>query len=954
MAASSGTSTPQDQSTLVWLALLFLGFYAFASKAYELRLFAINEFGPIIHEFDPYFNWRATLYLYENGWQRFVTWFDYRSWYPLGRPVGTTIYPGMQVSAVFIKNWIVGDKMSLNDVCCYMPAWYGVSSSILTGLVAYECTLPQNSNGNIFTVLTDIFRGEMRKENVQKSYIPAAVVGLFTMAIMSMIPAHLMRSVGGGYDNESVAVTAMTLTFWLWCRSLRANDDKSYLYGIATGFAYFYMVAAWGGYIFVLNLIGVHAAVLVLLGRFSTKVYKSYSLFYVIGTTLAIQVPVVGWTPLKSLEQLGPAAVFLVFQVLQFCEMQKMKRNFSRFQAIKFRLQVGLFAMIIGGIVVYFIAPKGYFGPLSSRVRGLFVKHTKTGNPLVDSVAEHQPASSNAYYQYLQNMCLVAPLGFLLVVFNLGDASSFLLVYGMVAYFFSSKMVRLVLLLGPIASALGGVFLGKCCVWSTTELLPFMLTDTIEDKVDISEAKKKEAKKKKSKKGQSSSSGSTGDALNSLNDACNKVLDSSAGKSAKTLASVFFFATLFFGYNSFSMYCRKMAKALSNPTIVLKGTLKSGETVIVDDFREAYFFLRDNTPEDARVLAWWDYGYQITGISNRTTLADGNTWNHEHIALLGKILTSSEEEGYSIARHLADYALVWAGGGGDDLAKSPHLARIANSVYRDMCPGDPTCRSFAAKNQYGGPSDMMSSSFLYKLHGHNISPGVKADPTKFKEVFRSKYGKVRIYKILGVSKESKEWVQNNRVCDVPGSWYCPGQYPPALQSVLSKRKDFAQLEDFNTKKSDDDYQKAYFENLNKKNRPVPSKRQNAPGPGSSQEEQPPQQPKEFTTEQFDKLIKEAREKLSQEDIELASANWADTEQTTLMWRLVSEKKLAELQNWLLMDPVQAFIRSSDGRGPMWWAYENRNMPVAVLLTKLGVRNDLKDSQGQTPLDLLSK
>ena len=33
-------------------------------------------------------------------------------------------------------------------------------------------------------------------------------------------------------------------------------------------------------------------------------------------------------------------------------------------------------------------------------------------------------------------------------------------------------------------------------------------------------------------------------------------------------------------------------------------------------------------------------------------------------------------------------------GGGDDLAKSPHLARIANSVYRHMCPNIPTCRSF--------------------------------------------------------------------------------------------------------------------------------------------------------------------------------------------------------------------------------------------------------------------
>jgi hypothetical protein len=38
--------------------------------------------------------------------------------------------------------------------------------------------------------------------------------------------------------------------------------------------------------------------------------------------------------------------------------------------------------------------------------------------------------------------------------------------------------------------------------------------------------------------------------------------------------------------------------------------------------------------------AWWDYGYQINGLANRTTLADGNTWNHEHIALLGKCLVS--------------------------------------------------------------------------------------------------------------------------------------------------------------------------------------------------------------------------------------------------------------------------------------------------------------------------
>ena len=35
--------------------------------------------------------------------------------------------------------------------------------------------------------------------------------------------------------------------------------------------------------------------------------------------------------------------------------------------------------------------------PLSARVRGLFLKHTRTGNPLVDSVAEHAKPPAGAW-----------------------------------------------------------------------------------------------------------------------------------------------------------------------------------------------------------------------------------------------------------------------------------------------------------------------------------------------------------------------------------------------------------------------------------------------------------------------------------------------------------------------------------------------------------------------------
>jgi hypothetical protein len=344
-------------------------------------------------------------YLYDNGAKKFFEWFDHKVWYPLGRPVGTTIYPGMQFIAVFIKRYVVGDYMSLNDVCCYIPAWFGVLASFVVGCIAYEASIPANTGGNVFGMMLDGLRGKYADDKSMMTtstngrgieprifglHSPAAECAIFAMGFMGIVPAHLMRSVGGGYDNESVAVTAMTFTFYLWMRSLRNGDKHGYLYGLFAGVAYFNMVAAWGGYVFVLNLIGAHAAFLVLFGRFSTKVYRAYTLFYIVGTSLAIRVPVVGWSPLKSLEQLGPCAVFLGYQLLYYTEGRR--RLFKMTRAEAWRLRVRVFAIALGVVVllVLLVIPKSYFGPISSRVRGLFVPHTKTGNPLVDSVAEHQ------------------------------------------------------------------------------------------------------------------------------------------------------------------------------------------------------------------------------------------------------------------------------------------------------------------------------------------------------------------------------------------------------------------------------------------------------------------------------------------------------------------------------------------------------------------------------------
>ena len=186
----------------------------------------------------------------------------------------------------------------------------------------------------------------------------------------------------------------MVMVFYMWTRSLR--NACSWPIGALAGLAYVYMVAAWGGYTFVINMVGLHAAVLLLCGRFTPSVYKAYTLFFVIGTIGAMQVPVVAWTPLKSMEQIAPLVIFLVYQVFGLIDVLAKQRRITRGspEYAQLRNSVLTAAGCVLALALSVLLQRGHFGPISARVRGLFLKHTRTGNPLVDSVAEHQPTTN--------------------------------------------------------------------------------------------------------------------------------------------------------------------------------------------------------------------------------------------------------------------------------------------------------------------------------------------------------------------------------------------------------------------------------------------------------------------------------------------------------------------------------------------------------------------------------
>jgi len=161
------------------------------------------------------------------------------------------------------------------------------------------------------------------------------------------------------------------------------------------------------------------------------------------------------------------------------------------------------------------------------------------------------------------------------------------------------------------------------------------------------------------------------------------------------------------------------SEAYSSPSIVLAARGADGGRIIFDDYREAYWWLRMNTPPDARIMSWWDYGYQITAMANRTVLVDNNTWNNTHISQVGQAMASDEDTAYKIIRRMdVDYVLVIFGGlsgySSDDINKFLWMVRIGGSTNPAIVESD----YYTPRGEYridSAGSTTMLNSLMYKL-----------------------------------------------------------------------------------------------------------------------------------------------------------------------------------------------------------------------------------------------
>jgi dolichyl-diphosphooligosaccharide--protein glycosyltransferase len=365
----------------------------------------------------------------------------------------------------------------------------------------------------------------------------------------------------------------------------------------------------------------------------------------------------------QSLKKVG---VFGLLQLVGFVEFVRAGVPSKQFATLLRGFVLAVFVIALGALVLLTVS--GVIAPWTGRFYSLWdTGYAKIHIPIIASVSEHQPTAWPAFFFDLNLLIWLFPAGVYLCFQKLNDEQVFVVVYSILASYFSGVMVRLMLTLTPIVCVAAALVLSNILDTYLTIKSPEEPTEAALDAANSAVATAKKSEKQ--------------NGLRSMRKPLVGIYTTFSKTSVVSALTAYLLI--------FVLHCTWVtSNAYSSPSVVLASRMADGSQHIIDDYREAYQWLRQNTPDNAKIMSWWDYGYQIGGMADRPTLVDNNTWNNTHIATVGKAMSSREEVSYPIMRqHEVDYVLVVFGGllgySGDDINKFLWMVRIAEGIWPD-------------------------------------------------------------------------------------------------------------------------------------------------------------------------------------------------------------------------------------------------------------------------------
>ena len=593
----------QTRHLLIILVLAIAFSSAFIIRSYPIK------YGFALNEFDPYFDYRATKYIIDNGFQAYLDWHDDKSWYPEGRNVPKT------------------SQVALHFIAASMYKIFGFGSSLLDFVILFPVVIGSLTTIIIFALVRNL---------------SGTTAGMIASLLFAFMPAIIQRGNLGWFKSEPLGLFLGLLSVYLFLSSIKHNNIKLViLKAVGAGIILGLANSSWGGVQYFSIPLAIFFFALPFFRKDSNFVY-GVIIFTVVTLLTAGAFPRPGISFVIGMPGIA-MIVGMIFSIVgSIIKKKSAVKNINR------NLVAALGIFILLGISIFVI---GAYQPSSFRYLVAVNPFLSSHNPLVESVAEHTTPTVVDYFTDYSILLIFAGFGVWVAFSKRTDMTIFALIIGITGLYVSATFARLM-----VYSSISIVILASIGIY---ELSRTILQNRIEIQNKISE---KEFKK--------------------------NIKEGKILPDVKPVVKILFVTVIIFlisipliDYTGL-IYPKNFnwISSADIPSSIVNGA--TGFRMQVEDWMDALKWISDNTPKDSVIASWWDYGYWITTLGNRTTLADNATINQTRIETIAQMLMSEPENATKIAQNLkADYVLIY-------IVADRHSGPNGNSFYTLGSGGD--------------------------------------------------------------------------------------------------------------------------------------------------------------------------------------------------------------------------------------------------------------------------
>jgi len=535
-------------------------------------------YGLDLFEFDPFFNFRATEYLVENGYVSYSNWVDEKSWHPFGRDVSENSQITLHLTtAIFYK--LFGFGSSLYHFTIIFPLIVGSITSLI-----------------VFAFVR---------------VLGGTTAGLIAALMFSISTPIFTRGLIGWFKSEPLGLLFGFVAMYLFVSGIMNYKGKSSLIKLVLSGLFLSLgFSAWGGILFFIIPILIFYFIIPFMKQENNSIIFAIPIFSisVIAFSLLFERTSQFTTDYVGMLIILSTAYFVICEIIKkFSIDSKRIRNCS----------VVLISMIVSGVG---IISSGIIDLPGFRYLNAVNPFLTTLDPLTDSVSEHATTDLVTSYVFISVFMIFSMIGiwflFSRKTIDLRtDKRIFALVTSIVAIYLSSSFVRLelyasvgVIILGSIGLAIlfkklfhSNIFPPTKIIFCCVIILLFLIPVTLPENKN------------------------------------------------------------WLSWADFS------------PTIYNGGSFFP---ITNNDWAHAMTWLKHNTHEDSVIASWWDYGYWITTLSDRTTIIDNATLIDWQIKKMAYSLITTPDNSWHIlnsdssvdvSKYLGDEKIIEFGGIPEDV-----------------------------------------------------------------------------------------------------------------------------------------------------------------------------------------------------------------------------------------------------------------------------------------------